>query len=144
VIYLVEGDVLSFFCNNHSKGVTKEAFETALAKTQLHDNFFLKQTKTTQDTIQYLHALTLILQMQYTTQCTQYCTTLNEELLRRKQKFSLCIRDSANRELLLTFDQYNELNAKNNLTLTDIFAKQIIVVHTALCSCFFITLRLVF
>lgn len=135
MIYLVEGDVLSFFCNNYSKGVTKEAFETALAKTQLHDNFFLKQTKTTQDTIQYLHTLTQVLQIQYTTQCTEYCTTTttttrNEELLRRKQRFSLCIRDRANRELLLTFEQYNELNAKNNLTVTDIFAKQIIVVHT--------------
>jgi len=129
VIYLLEGDVTTFFCNNYSKGVTREALETALTKTQLYDNFFLKQTKTTQDTIQYLCILTRTFHEQYTAQCNQYCSTSNEELLQRKQRFSLCLRDREGREVLFTFSQYNELNAKNNLTLTDIFAKQIMVLR---------------
>lgn len=133
VIYLVEGDIWTFFCNsNSSRGVTREAIETVFAKTQLHDNFFLKQTKTTQDTIEYLCAFTQLLQEKYATPHTQYSFTLDEEILQRKQRFSLELRDSMGNEVLFTFAQYNKLNAKNNLTITDVFAKQIMIVSGAI------------
>uniref|UniRef100_A0A6B2L2A0 Crossover junction endonuclease MUS81 n=1 Tax=Arcella intermedia TaxID=1963864 RepID=A0A6B2L2A0_9EUKA len=107
-IYLIEGNTLNF--NYSYYNTSCDAIENAIVSTQL-EGILVKRTNTTNETIAYLKAITKTLNTRYKNK------TIAQSTLNTKYR-------------LRTFDQFNHINAKNkNLTVSQVFAKQLIELH---------------
>jgi ERCC4-type nuclease len=107
VIYLIEGIQQDVDFNDH--------FTQILTELQISDNFYLIRTKSEDETVNYLMALTRELQ-------TLLNNSYSSNTPKKEHKLKL--------KTELTFEQFNEKVSKTrNLCLTDIFAKQLMQIR---------------
>ncbi|KAG0372548.1 Crossover junction endonuclease mus81 [Mortierella sp. AD032] len=125
VVYLIET-----YRPNETYDIPQEGIRTAMTTTQVHEGFFLKRTGSTDQTIEYLVAMTEALKEKYE---HQVLYVIPDEVIERDSYLDLLEelrRKSPGREYLTSYQAFAKLNSKSEtLTVRDNFVKMLMVIR---------------
>ncbi|KAH7044969.1 crossover junction endonuclease MUS81 [Linnemannia elongata] len=126
VVYLLE----TYKTNETFGGFPAEAIRTAITATQVHSGFFVKRTINTDQTIDYLVALTKALKAKY---LDQVLYTIPDTVIDRDGHLDLIEYLKGKfpgRTYLTSYDAFMKLNSKSDtLTVRDNFVKMLMVIR---------------
>ncbi|KAG9305645.1 hypothetical protein G9A89_022567 [Geosiphon pyriformis] len=125
IIYLVEDYLIE-----EAVEFGMQAVQTAMSETQVINGFFLKRTKTIDQTIDYLVAMTKILKSLHENKILYEIpnnVVFRSTFLELKQRLST---SHLERSYHISYAMYSEINSKNgSLTLRDTFVKMLMTVR---------------
>ncbi|KAG9065321.1 Crossover junction endonuclease mus81 [Linnemannia hyalina] len=126
VVYVLE----TYKANETFGGIPVEAIRTAMTTIQVHSGFFLKRTVNTDQTIDYLVALTKTLKAKY---LDQVLYTIPDAVIDRDSHLDLIEYLKGKfpgRTYLTSYDAFMKLNSKSDtLTVRDNFVKMLMVIR---------------
>ncbi|KAK3840630.1 MAG: hypothetical protein JOS17DRAFT_678281 [Linnemannia elongata] len=126
VVYILE----TYKANETFGGIPVEAIRTAMTTTQVHSGFFLKRTINTDQTIDYLVAMTKALKAKY---LDQVLYTIPDTVIDRDNHLDLIEYLKGKfpgRTYQTSYDAFMKLNSKSDtLTVRDNFVKMLMVIR---------------